>query len=490
MTMLDINVSLLLPEIFLSISILGLLLYGVFLETPLSVVYKITNVILLIVFCLICTIPFEKQLTLHNAFISDSFSVLLKLVLVICTLYVLNLSHYSLLRSSVKFYEYPILMLCSLLGMMIMVSAHDLLIVFMGLELQTLPLYVLTAIRRDDAKSAEAGLKYFVLGALASGLMLYGISFMYGYTGTLEFNAIHEVLKSLEFGKPVPIELGLSLVFLLGGLFFKISAVPFHMWTPDVYEGSPTGIIAFLSTVPKVAAIGLIIRLLIMPLYPLIHKWQYFLMAISVVSMIWGSLAALFQKNIKRLLAYSSINNIGYALMGILVGTSQGVSSSMLHIILYSLMMIALWGALMFVSNQGVKVEVVDDLKGIFKVMPSIGVMMGFLLFSLAGIPPLVGFLGKFYVFLAVVEKHFYFLAIIGVITSSIAAGYYLLLIKKIIIDVSEEKIEIGRMTYSSFAAVAAYLLLLSLCIFLGIVFIKPHWLLTPITQSTMCLFN
>lgn len=487
---LDINLSLIWPEIFLAFSIIALLIYGAFSENPLPQIYKASNIVLIVAFVLLCFIPFDKQITCYKASVSDGFSVLAKMFMIVCTWYILNLSYYSLIRSSVNFYEYPLLMLSSLLGMMIIVSANDMLMVFMGLELQTLPLYVMVSMRRDEIRSSEAGLKYFILGALSSGIFLFGLSLLYGYTGSLEFNAIFKVLNSFEFGQNIPLGVSLSLVLICCGFAFKLSAVPFHMWTPDVYEGAPTGVVSFLSTVPKFAVFGLIARIMSGPLYPLISKWGYLFVFFALASMLWGSFAALFQKKVKRLLAYSSINNIGYAILALSLGTSVGLSGAIFYMVIYVLTMIALWGTLMFVSNQSGQFSTIDDLNGLFKKMPFAGATLVFLLFSLAGIPPLVGFLAKFYIFSAAVEKKMYWVVVLGVLSSAVAAGYYLLLIKKIIIDSPQEQNKSEKMSYSSFSAVWGKGLILSICFILVYLFVMPNTFLYLVDLSVLDLLK
>jgi NADH-quinone oxidoreductase subunit N len=325
-----------------------------------------------------------------------------------------------------------VLVLFATLGMLLMISANDMLALYLGLELQSLSLYVVAAFRRDHLRSSEAGLKYFVLGALSSGMLLYGISLIYGFAGTTSFPAL-----AAEFsgGDDVPIGLIVGIVFLAAGLAFKISAVPFHMWTPDVYEGAPTPVTAFFATAPKVAAVALIVRVMMGPFGDLVDQWQQIIWFISVASMILGALAAISQTNIKRLMAYSSIGHIGYALIGLAAGTQDGVNGILLYITIYVVMNLGTFACILCMRQKDVMVERIEDLKGLSKTNPAMAMALAIFMFSMAGIPPLVGFFGKFYVFLAAIEAGLYVLAVVGVLSSVVGAYYYLRIVKLMYFD-------------------------------------------------------
>ncbi|PRX11612.1 UNVERIFIED_ORG: NADH dehydrogenase subunit N [Martelella mediterranea] len=337
-------------------------------------------------------------------------------------------------------FEFPVLMLLSTTGMMLMVSANDMLAFYMGLELMSLPLYVIAAINRDSLRSTEAGLKYFVLGSLSSGMLLYGISLIYGFTGNIGFDAVANQISLGETG------LGFifGMVFVLAGITFKISAVPFHMWTPDVYEGAPTPVTAFFASAPKVAAMAIIIRLLIDAFGPAIDQWRQVVVFISLASMVLGAFAAIGQRNIKRLMAYSSITHMGYALVGLAAGTETGVRGVVIYMAIYLFMTLGTFAVIMAMRlKEGGNVENIDDLAGLSRTKPVMAVVLTALMFSLAGVPPLAGFFGKYFVFLAAIDAKLYTLAIIGVLSSVVAAFYYLRVVKVMWFD--EPAVEFSR---------------------------------------------
>ena len=428
-----VDFNLIFPELVLLGAAFILLILGLYRgDYAFNRVMLLSKIALGAVLVIVCVMPAEREIGFQGAFVSDSFSILMKALIISSALIVLMVSRKSLTSEDIAQYEYPILILFAVLGMMVMVSANDLISLFMGLELQSLSLYVLTTLRRDDAKASEAGMKYFVLGALSTSLLLYGCSLIYGYTGTTNFDVIAQILKGIQ---DVPLSIMLGLVFLMAGLVFKISAVPFHMWTPDVYEGSPISITTFLASAPKIAGFALITRVFISPFLHFVGQWQLLLGVIAIASMILGAFAALTQRNIKRLLAYSSIGNTGYALMGIVVGTEEGVTASTLYMLLYLIMIIGVFACLLNITRRSQETNSIQDLKGLVRFYPGTSFILSFLLFSMAGIPPLTGFLGKLYVFKAAVAANFYFLAIVGVLTSVVAAAYYLWIIKAILMD-------------------------------------------------------
>jgi NADH-quinone oxidoreductase subunit N len=371
----------------------------------------------------------------HHMFVHDVFARFVKLILLVASALSLMLSWSYLWQENLEKPEYPVLVLLATVGMMLMVSASDLLSLYVGLELQSLALYVLAAFRRDDAKSSEAGLKYFVLGALSSGLILYGISLIYGYAGTTQFAPL---VKILSLPQP-PLGVIFGLVFICAALAFKVSAVPFHMWTPDVYEGAPTPVTAFFSAAPKAAALALFTRVLLIPLSGLAHQWMQIVLFIAVASMLLGSFGGLVQANIKRLLAYSSIANVGYMLVGLATvgvsGGTDGLQALLIYLAIYFVNTLGAFGVILCLRRDGRSFEQIEDLKGLAKTHPMLSLAMVIFMFSLAGVPPLAGFFGKYFIFLAAVKAGLVPLAVIGVLTSVVAAAYYLRLIKLMYFD-------------------------------------------------------
>ncbi|MFT7390389.1 MAG: NADH-quinone oxidoreductase subunit N [Paracoccaceae bacterium] len=358
----------------------------------------------------------------HGAFVADGFSRFAKVVILLGSAIVLGLSESYLTRHKLMKFEFPVIVSMAVVGMMVMVSAGDLMSLYMGLELQSLSLYVLAAFRRDSIRSTEAGLKYFVLGSLSSGMLLYGASLVYGYTGATEFGAIGEVIKA----EGVSIGLLFGIVFMCAGLGFKISAAPFHMWTPDVYEGSPTPVTAFFATAPKAAAAAMFARILYDAFGDAVADWQQIITFLAIASMFLGSIAAIGQTNLKRLMAYSSIAHMGFALVGLAAGTPQGATALLIYLAIYVTMNVGVFAYVMCMERDGVPVTNISDLAGLSKTKPAQALALGALFFSLAGIPPLVGFFGKFYVFMAAVEAGLVPLALAGAVASVIGAFYYL----------------------------------------------------------------
>ena len=366
--------------------------------------------------------------------------------------------------------EYPILILSSILGMMVMISSNDLIVFYMGLELQSLALYVLASFNRDNLISTESGLKYFVLSALSSGLLLYGCSFIYGFSESTNFNQIFYNSNNEQYG------LTFGIVFILVGLAFKISAVPFHMWAPDVYEGSPTSVTIFFAILPKIAALTVFIRFLYVPFENMIDQWQIILVFISIASMVFGAVAAIGQKNLKRLVAYSSISHMGYALAGLSTGTNQGIQSSITYITIYLVMNLAFFSCLFMLKRNEKYYEKIEDLSGLSKNHPFLSFSLMIILFSLAGIPPLAGFFAKFYIFMAVIEQSMYFLAVIGLLSTVVAAFYYLRIIKIIYFDPQKEKYESNHNIGLKFTLILSTLFIL-------VYFIYPSGITNIISQ-------
>jgi NADH-quinone oxidoreductase subunit N len=459
------------PEIFISLSIMFLLILGVFKKNSSSLVHNLSIGLLLITGILILNNPFNENLTLFDgSYIIDNLSYFMKMLTILGGVFALSISTKYLKTFKIFLIEYPILILCSILGMMIMIGSNDLMVFYVGLELQSLALYVLASFNRNQLKSSEAGLKYFVLSALSSGLLLYGCSLVYGFSGSTNFNIIGDTMNSTYYG------LTFGIVFILVGLAFKISAVPFHMWAPDVYEGSPTSVTLFFAIVPKVAALTVFIRFLYVPFINMIDQWQAILIFLSIASMIFGAIAAIGQTNLKRLVAYSSIGHIGYALAGLSVGTNEGIQSSIVYISIYLVMNVGLFSCLFMMKRNDQYFETIDDLSGLSKNHPFLSLALLVILFSLAGIPPLAGFFAKFYVFKAVIEQSMYFLAIVGLLSTVIAAFYYLRIIKIIYFDEKKEKYDTNHSIWLKFSLVFSSLTIL-------LYFIFPNKLLEIISR-------
>ena len=432
------NINFIFPEILTSIFLMMLLILGVFRKNSSSLIYNLSILTLVIILVLVLTFPQGTTVKLFNdGYIIDDLSIYMKSITIISGIFVMLTSSKYLKIIKIYQIEYPILLLSSILGMIIMISSNDLIVFYMGLELQSLALYVLASFNRSNILSSESGLKYFVLSALSSGILLYGCSLIYGFSGSTNFYLISENIKNLEYSGVF------GIVFILVGLAFKISAVPFHMWAPDVYEGSPTSVTLFFSILPKIAALSVFIRILYVPFFDLINQWQMIIIFLSVASMIFGGVAAIGQKNLKRLVAYSSISHMGYALAGLSTGTNYGIQSSITYISIYLVMNLALFSCLFMMKIQNKYFENIEDLSGISKNHPLLSFAFLIILFSLAGIPPLAGFFAKFYIFMAVIEQSMYFLAITGLLATVVSAFYYLRIIKVIYFD--PEKIKYDK---------------------------------------------
>ena len=423
------NLNIMLPEIFLTLSVFSILMIGVFIKNSFNLIFNLTSIIIGVTIVIILTNPSDEEKIFLESFTRDAFSNYFKILILSSSLFVLNSSKNFIVDNKLDKFEYPIIILLSILGMFFMVSSNDLILFYLGLELQSLSLYILASIDRDNLRSTESGIKYFVLSALSSGLLLYGCSLLYGFTGSTNFDLIATQLNKENTGAVF------AMVFILVGLAFKVSAVPFHMWTPDVYEGAPTSITSYFAVVPKVAGLALLIKFMFIPFSNILLEWQTIIIFISIASMILGAIAAMIQKNFKRLLAYSSIGHIGYALAGVATGAISGYQSAIIYISIYVIMNIGAFSCLYLLKKDGQYKENISDLSGISKKHPLVAISLLIILFSLAGVPPLGGFFAKFYVFVAVLEKEMYALAIIGLLTTVMSAFYYLKIIKTIYFD-------------------------------------------------------
>ena len=455
------NLDFILPEIFISLAIMFLLILGVFKKNSSNIIHYLSIVCLLITGILIINNPSGTQVTLFSgSFIIDNLSSFMKILTILGGASILLMSKKFLKISKIFLIEYPILILSSILGMLVMISSNDLMVFYIGLELQSLALYVLASFNRDQLKSSESGLKYFVLSALSSGLLLYGCSLIYGFSGSTNFDIISNTVNSNHYG------LTFGIVFILVGLSFKISAVPFHMWAPDVYEGSPTPVTLFFSVVPKIAALTVFIIFLYIPFINMMDQWQPIIIFLSIASMIFGAIAAIGQKNLKRLIAYSSIGHIGYALAGLSVGTNEGLQSSIVYISIYIVMNLGFFSCLLMMKKNDLYFETIEDLSGLSKNHPILSLCFLIVLFSLAGIPPLAGFFAKFYIFKSVIEQSMYFLAIVGLLSTVIAAFYYLRIIKVIYFDEQREKYDTDHSNWLKVSLTLSTLLILLYFIF------------------------
>jgi NADH-quinone oxidoreductase subunit N len=420
------SLSLLAPELIIAIGAMVLLMVGVYSsERSYGIVNALAVLLLIVAGGWMLLWPADGQ-AFGGAFVSDPFARFMKLLTLLGSALTLVMSTGFAREQKFDKFEYPVLVLLATLGMLLMISANDMIALYLGLELQSLALYVVAAINRDNLRSTEAGLKYFVLGALSSGMLLYGVSLVYGYTGNTGFEQIAAALGGSER------QLGLvfGLVFVLAGLSFKISAVPFHMWTPDVYEGAPTPVTAFFAAAPKLAAMALLVRVVMGAFEPLAVDWQQIIVFISIASMVLGSFAAIGQRNIKRLMAYSSIGHVGFALVGLASNSQAGVRGVAIYMLIYLVMTLGTFAFVLAMRRKEGNVEQIGDLAGLSNTNPVMATILTILMFSLAGIPPLAGFWAKWYVFLAAINAGLYMLAVIGVLASVVGAYYYLRIIK------------------------------------------------------------
>jgi len=456
----DIAYAPAIPEIVLACLGMALLMAGVFGVERGRTVSWLSVGALAVVLLLVLAGGADRAVGFNGLFVTDAFSVYVKALVLLGSALAIVMSLTFNEREAMARFEFPVVVLFATLGMLMMVSANDLIALYLGLELQSLSLYVLAAFRRDTLRSSEAGLKYFVLGALSSGMLLYGCSMIYGFVGATGFDAIAAAL-----GEGAEPSLGVvaGLVFLIAGLCFKVSAAPFHMWTPDVYEGAPTPVTALFSVAPKIAAMALFVRVLMEPFGNLADQWQQIVVAVSVLSMAIGAFTAIAQENIKRLMAYSSIGHIGYAMVGLAAGTEEGVHAVLIYLAIYLLMNVGVFSFILAMRQNGTAVEGISDLAGLSKSRPLMAGAFAALMFSMAGIPPLAGFFGKFYVFMAAVDAGLVALAVLGVLASVVGAYYYLRIVKVMYFDDAAQDMdspmpsEIGVVAGLSTAAVVLF---------------------------------
>jgi NADH-quinone oxidoreductase subunit N len=419
-----------LPELILAGGAMVLLLIGAYEGERATVPALLCAIALLaLAAVIIAFMPEERATAFNGSFIVDGFAKFLKILAVIGSIGTLWISGDLLSGPDNRKFEYPVLVLLATTGMLVLISAGDLIALYLGLELMSLALYVVAAFDRDNVRSTEAGLKYFVLGALSSGMLLYGASLIYGFTGTVKFPGIAQAAAGGGIGVVV------GLVLLFAGLCFKVSAVPFHMWTPDVYEGAPTPITAFFASAPKVAAISVFMRVALSAFPSIATQWQQIIVFVAIASMALGAFAAIGQRNIKRLMAYSSIGHMGFALIGLAAGTAEGVQGVLVYMAIYVAMTLGTFACIMSMRRDHKPVENISDLAGLARTNPAEAFVLAMLMFSLAGVPPLAGFFAKFYVFLAAINAGMFTLAVLGVLASVVGCYYYLMIVKVMYFD-------------------------------------------------------
>jgi NADH-quinone oxidoreductase subunit N len=422
-----------LPEIVLACAAMLLLLIGVYRgEASTRLVSWLAVLVLIGILLLAAEGGLDRRVGFYGMFVTDAFGLFMKALVLIGSAVSIVMSIRFNEEHGIGRFEFPVLILLATTGMMVMVSANDLITLYLGLELQSLALYVVAAFDRDSVRSSESGLKYFVLGALSSGMLLYGASMIYGFAGTTSFAALAKILTGA--GTPSA-GLIIGMVFVSVGLAFKVSAVPFHMWVPDVYEGAPTPVTAFFAVAPKMAAIALFMRFLIEPFGAMFAQWQQIIVFLSVASMILGSVAAIAQTSIKRLMAYSSIGHIGYALIGLAVATPSGIRGVLVYMAIYLFMNVGTFAVILCMKQQGKMCEGINDLAGLSRTQPGLALALAIFMFAMAGIPPTAGFFSKLYIFLAAIDAKLTGLAVIGVVTSVVGAFYYLRIVKVMYFD-------------------------------------------------------
>jgi len=474
-------------EVFLICVAMALLMLGAFRDEEQDTHRFVSSLaIMALVVGLFIVLMGDKETvtTFSGLYVTDGFASYMKALVLLGVAVCLVMTPSFFQKEGVNRFEYTVLALFATVGMLMMISANSLISLYIALELQSLPLYVMTAFHRDQLRASEAGLKYFVLGALASGLLLYGCSMVYGFTGTLSFPGLAEALSPATLGEEtIGIGVVIGLVFVAAGLAFKLAAVPFHMWTPDVYEGAPTPVTAFLAAAPKVAAMALTIRVFYQPFGDWVSQWQQIVVFISIASMLLGAFAAIGQSNIKRLLAYSGIGHIGFALVGLAAGTEQGVYGVLVYLAIYLVMTLGAFACVLALRRNGAPVEEIEDLAGLARQQPLFAAAIAVFMFSLAGIPPLAGFFGKFYVFMAAVDAGLVPLAIIGVLASVVGAYYYVRIVKLMYFDETRDPLD--QTVGSEYAIVLGIAAVFNLAFCL-----RPSLLLGPAERAALTLFT
>jgi NADH-quinone oxidoreductase subunit N len=466
-----------LPEIVLAAGAQLLLMLGVFGGERSASNVTIGSIALLVVVAfLVATSTSDRVDTFSGSFVVDGFARFFKMLVLIGSAAAIIMSVDFFKAHGIERFEFPVLILLATVGMMMMISANDLIALYLGLELQSLAAYVVAAIHRDDTRSTEAGLKYFVLGALSSGMLLYGASLIYGFSGAITFAGIADAIQG-----HASMGLIFGLVFLMAGLAFKISAVPFHMWTPDVYEGAPTPVTSYFASAPKMAAMAILVRAVIVSFPSILSQWQQIVVFIAIASMALGSFAAIGQANIKRLMAYSSIGHMGYALVGLAAGTAEGVQGVLIYLALYLAMTFGTFGCILAMRRGGLYVETIADLAGLSRSRPAMAYALAILMFSLAGVPPMAGFFAKWFVFAAAVKAGLYWLAVLGLLASVVGAYYYLRIVKIMFFDEPAERFDPMPASLSAIVFIAT---VINLCFW-----IWPGLIVDPAAAAAQSLF-
>jgi NADH-quinone oxidoreductase subunit N len=426
------ELSYLYPELAIMLGALAALMIGCFSSDSSTPLINRMSILLFIVSIIFVTIiPSKTEVyLLRDMFVVDGFSSALKILILISAIVVMMIISPAIEDKQTMRFEFGVLYMIAVCGMMLMVSANNLLSLYVSLEMQSLSLYVLASFNRGNLQSSEAGVKYFVLGALASGILLFGVSIVYGFAGTTDFTQIMAQVSTLQISNESTLGIMFGVVLVVVGLLFKVSAAPFHMWTPDVYQGAPTAVTTFFAALPKLAALGLLARVLVQPFGDLHQGWEDILIIVAVLSMLVGAFGAISQSNFKRLLAYSSIGHVGYILLGIIIGSEEGIKGLMVYMVTYLPATLAAFACLLMLRRNSVALEEINDFSGLAKVNPRISFILLLSMFSMAGIPPLAGFFGKFYIFRAAVEEGMIILAVIGVLASVVSAFYYLRIVK------------------------------------------------------------
>ena len=459
------DIAVIWPELFLAVAGMVLLMFGAFRgENSARSVSWLAVGAFVVTGVLVLAGPGGTTTAFGAQFVVDDFAVFAKILLLAGAALALILAVPYNLREGITQFEFPILIMFAVLGMMMMVSANDLMTLYLGIELQSLALYVVAAIRRDNLRSSEAGLKYFVLGALSSAILLYGMSLVYGFAGTTNFTVLAEVFAA---DSEPSIGVIVGIVFVAAGLAFKVSAVPFHMWTPDVYEGAPTPVTAFFAVAPKIAAVALFVRVMLEPFGALVVEWQQVIWFISLASMLLGSFAAIVQTNIKRLMAYSSIGHMGFVLVGLAAGNEQGVTGILLYLTIYLFMNIGTFGCILAMRRQGRMVEDINSLAGLSTTNPMMALALAIFMFSMAGIPPLGGFFAKLFVFRAAIDAELYVLVVAGLLTSVVGAFYYLRIVKLMYFDEAAEPFD--RVLGREISVIVSVTAVITLFFFIGL---------------------
>src|SRR6266403_728814 len=422
-----------LPEMLLAAAAMALLILGAMRgEGSWRLVSWLAIGVLIVILIVAETGGGERRVGFYGVVVTDAFALFMKALVLIGSAVTIVMGLRYNEEQGIARFEFPVLVLLATTGMMVMISANDLITLYVGLELQNLALYVVASFNRDSVRSSEAGLKYFVLGALSSGMLLYGASLIYGFTGTTSFS---EIATLVSGGAAPSVGVLIGLVFVVVGLAFKVSAVPFHMWTPDVYEGAPTPVTAFFAVAPKIAALALLVRFMIEPFGSLLGEWRQIIIFLSIASMVLGAVAAIAQENIKRLMAYSSIGHVGYALIGLAAGTADGVRGVLVYLTIYLVMTVGSWAVILCMRRRGRMLEGISDLAGLSQSQPGLALALAIFMFALSGVPPTAGFFSKLYIFIAAIEANLVGLAVIGVVTSVVGAFYYLRIVKVMYFD-------------------------------------------------------